>query len=231
MDESRQKLEPMFYAKNTVQAALQAIPYVGGTLVQFAYGPCQERRLRRIEHTLTEVALAIGPEASAQLINEQFINLLESVLPALSRATEEAKRTGFRDLLKNAGKLSQEDARWSEATLASQILMELDAPALSILAAMASCTDAAAIGVTIASRPVPQIFEGHFDYDTTKEIQHSLPYQWVVVEHWCRLLQEHNLIEFGSMDARGGFGAARLKPLGAFLISWIVSENTAPTAD
>jgi hypothetical protein len=212
------------YALNAAQALLKGIPYVGGSLEQFVFGPLQERRWRRVERTLAEVALALGPEGAVGMVQEQFANLLEALSPSLGRVTDENKRKRFRDLLTNAAKLSADDAKWEEASLAAELLESLEAPALAILAAISRCSDARSNKLVLTSRPVSQVFEGEFDYDSPGTPQHVLPYEWVVVEYWARMLRDKRLIWYGSHDARGGFGGVGLAPLGDFLTQWVVSE-------
>ena len=212
------------HAVNAARALLKGVPYVGDSLDQFIFGPLQERRMRRIEVTLSEVASALGPQGSMLLVQEQFVNLLEAVAPSLSRTTDEAKRERFRDLLKNAGQLTPNDPKWDEASLAAELLEELDGPALAILAAITRCNDPHGGKLTIASRPVAQVFEGDFNYDAPGSPQQLLPYEWIVVEFWARELKSKQLIWYSSMDARGGFGGLRLAPLGDFLIRWTLSK-------
>jgi hypothetical protein len=122
-----QELTKKDYALNAAQALLKGVPYVGGSLEQFAFGPLQERRWRRVESTLNEVALALGPDGALGMVQEQFVNLLETLSPSLSRVTDENKRKRFTDLLTNAGKLSADDPKWEETSLAAELLRSLEA--------------------------------------------------------------------------------------------------------
>jgi hypothetical protein len=58
-----------------------------------------------VEESLKEVAEALGDVKAKFMVNEEFVNLLENVLPDLSRATDEERRQRFRDLLTNAAEL------------------------------------------------------------------------------------------------------------------------------
>jgi hypothetical protein len=43
-----------------IEGALLAIPYIGGSLAHFVFGPLKELRWKRVEATLQEVAEALG---------------------------------------------------------------------------------------------------------------------------------------------------------------------------
>lgn len=212
------------HAVNVAQGLLKGVPYVGASLEHFVFGPLQELRMRRIETTLGEVANALGPEGAARLTQERFVTLLESTTPSLSRSTDEAKRACFRDLLRSAGELEQGDPKWSEADLAARLLEELESPALVILAAIARCAAPRSNTLTLTSRPTSQVFEGEFNHDNPGGPQHAIPYDWIVVEYWARILKSRQLIWYGSHDARGGFGDVGLAALGDFLIRWTIRE-------
>ncbi len=202
------------------QGALMGVPYLGSSLAHFIFGPLAELRIKRIEKTLSELAEMVGEEKAKTVDNEQFANLLESLIPSLSRAVDEEKRQRFRDLLANAAELSSESTGWDEAHLASTLLSEIETPGLAILAGLHNL--ATENPVTLTSRPTPQIIQGEFDYDNPREPQYVLPYEWPVVEYWARWLRERRLITYSSHDARGGFGSVALVELGSFLVKWIV---------
>lgn len=203
-----------------MQGALMAIPYLGSPLAHFVFGPLNELRLKRIERTLGEIAAELGNEKSSIVANENFANLLEKVLPDLSRAVEEEKRQRFRDLLLNAAELPEESKGWEEAELAVTLLREIGTPGLAVLVAAANTKGGESL--TLTSRPVPQFVRGNFDYDNPGEPQHVLPYQWPVVDYWARWLREKRFVSFSSHDARGGFNGVILSELGAFLVSWVL---------
>jgi hypothetical protein len=87
--------------------------------------------------------------------SEQFVELLEAVTPSLVRATRNEKRERFRDLLLNTATLPPDSADWEKAKLAGQLLTELEAPALAVLASMAYY--AGAQPISIVSVPRPQV--------------------------------------------------------------------------
>ncbi len=212
------------HAVNAARAILKGIPYIGSTLEQFAFGPLEELRMRRIETTLAEVAEALkkcGPDC--HVATEEFVNLLEEVLPELSRATNEEKRKCFRDLLTSAAFLDAGEAAWEQAVLARKLLTDLEAPALATIAALANCD--AAEPVALVSRPKPQLVaESEFDWDNPVEESWVIGYDWPIVEEWCQRMREMRLITFGSVDARGGFGGIGLTPLGRLLVRWAVGN-------
>ncbi len=213
------------YSINAFQAMLKGIPYVGASLDQFIFGPLTELRVRRIERTLAEIAAHYGPNVSPDLLaKEEFVNLLESVTPALSRATNEDKRQRFRDLLINSAQLSPGAEKWDEASFAADLLQAIEPPGLAILAAMARCEKA--YPLTLTPRPVPQVYEGEdFNYEKPQGPQYAIHYEWIVVEEWARRLREMRLISFDNEDVRGGFGGAQFSALGRFLIQWAVADD------
>jgi hypothetical protein len=205
------------------QGTLMAVPYIGSTLEHFICGPLNELRLKRIERTLAEITETLGPEKAKAAINEQFVSLLESIAPELSRSASETKRHRFRDLLTNAAELPDESDGWEEASLASRLLKEMEAPALAIIAGVERCEPSTQ--VTLSSRPVSQVFCGRLDYDNPGEPQHVLPYEWVVVEFWARWMREKQILNYQSHDARGGFGNVSLAQLGRFLVKWTMRDE------
>ena len=48
-----------------------------------------------------------------------------------------------------------------------------------------------------------------------------------MIEEWARRLREKRLIDFISVDARGGFGGVRLTALGQFFVKWAMVEIKA----
>lgn len=202
------------------QGTLRALPYVGASLEHFMFGHLAELRMKRIERTLVEIAEHLGKERAIAMVSESFVNLLESVSPAIGRSTNEDKRGHFRNILINATSHPEGAKEWEAAALASELLKEIESPGLAILAALHSAAKDGML--TIASRPVPQVFQGKFDYENPGAPQIEIPYDWVVVEYWARCLRDRRLITFGSHDARGGFGSVGLAELGRFLVEWAV---------
>lgn len=203
------------------QGCLLAIPYVGAALERFMFGGLAEIRMKRVETTLAEIATVLGEKNASLLICENFANLLEDVAPNLARASDEATRVRFRDLLTNAAVCPPGSGEWQEAHLASLLLKELQTPGLAILAALAREPGEP---YTLASRPVPQAFRGDFNWDSPGELQCALPFTWVVVEYWTRFLRERQLIHYQSHDGRGGFGGVCLSERGRFLVRWTARE-------
>ena len=197
-----------------VQGVLLAVPYLGSSLNHFLSGPRNDLQLKRIEKTLAEVAAQVGEEKSKAAANENFANLLETVLPDLSRAVEDEKRQRFRDLLSNAAELPEGSTEWEEAALAAALLRDIDTPGLAILAAVANLDEGET--ATLTSKPVSQLARGDFDYDNPGDPQQAIPYQWTVVEYWARWLQEKRLLRWQTHDARGGFGGVGMADLGAY---------------
>lgn len=204
------------------QGALLAIPYVGSALERFVFGGLAELRMKRVENTLAEIVTILGEKKASLLVTENFVNLLEDVAPSLARESNEDRRRRFRDLLTNAAECPADSSEWEEAELASLLLKELQPPGLSILAALAREPGEP---YTLTSRPVSQVYRGSFDWDNPGEPQCILPYSWVVVEYWARLLRDRQLIHYQSVDARGGFGEVRLAERGRFLVKWTLRDE------
>lgn len=211
------------------EGLLSAIPYIGSALAKFSFGVLTERRIARIERTLSEVAETVGEDASKSAVNEHFVSLLENISPELSRATDEEKRQRFRDLLTNAAELSENSEEWAAANLAADILKEIDTPGLIILAALARLEEHEK--AIIAGNPVPQILRGVDEREFVRngyvyagETQQTLPYEWAVIDHWVRQLGQLRLIEKGS-HGRDSYVGARLADLGRYLVKWVLREE------
>jgi hypothetical protein len=75
-----------------VQGTLLAIPYVGSALERFVFGGLAELRMKRVEHTLAEIAVTLGEKKASLLVSEDFVNLLEDMAPHLARESDENRR-------------------------------------------------------------------------------------------------------------------------------------------
>jgi hypothetical protein len=204
-----------------VEAGLLAIPHIGHALAHFIFGPLAELRWKRVEATLNEIAARLGDEKAKSVVSEKFVNLLENVLPDLSRATDEEKRKRFRDLLTNAAEHALTSNGWEEAWLAAELLKKIGTPGLVILSELAKLDKGET--ATLASRPVPQLARGSsFDYDNPPAPQRRIPFDWQVVDYWTQQLRENGLLFFHSGDARGGFGNIYLTDRGWFLVKWML---------
>jgi hypothetical protein len=211
---------------NAVRAILKGIPYLGETLDQFIFGRLDELRFKRFESTLTEIAAMLKEsKRDPRVDSEQFVELLEAITPSLVRATRNEKRERFRDLLLNAATLPPDSAEWEKAKLAGQLLAELEAPALAVLASVAHYIGAQP--ASIVSLPRPQVVnQESFSWDSPSPGLLVIDFDWSVVEEWMRRLREKRLIGFQSHDARGGFGGVYLTELGKMLVEWTVGERS-----
>jgi hypothetical protein len=204
-----------------IEGVLMAIPFVGPSLAHFVTEPLTELRLKRVEESLKEVVETLGDVKAKSIVNEEFVNLLENVLPDLSRATDEEKRRRFRDLLTNAAELAPSPEGWEEARLAAELLKKVDTPGLVILSELAKLDRGET--ATLAFRPVPQLARGSsFDWVNPPAPQRRIPFDWQVVDYWTQQLREQGLLLFHSVDARGGFGNIYLTERGWFLVKWMV---------
>ena len=218
------------YARNSAEALLKVVPYIGEGLVQFIFGPLQERRQKRLEQTLTEVGESlVGLNCEARIQTEQFANLLEVVGPQLARAADEVKRLSFRQLLTNAATLGENSGDWSTAQLAGALVTELDPPALAVLAAIHR-SGTPRSGLLLVSRPVPQVVDaGSFNWDRPAVVGVEIHYPWPVIDEWFNRLREKRVVALGSVDARGGFGAVALTSLGNVLVQWALRDRSSAT--
>ena len=202
------------------EAGVMAIPYVGPSFAHFVSASLTELQLKRVEKTLKEVAQKLGNKKAKNIVNEEFVILLESVSPDLSRATDEEKRQRFRDLLTNAAELAPSKG-WEEARLAAELLKKIDTPGLVVLSELAKLDKGET--ATLASRPVPQLARGSsFDYDKPPAPQRRIPFDWQVVDYWTQQLRENGLLLFHTSHALGGFGNIYLTERGWFLVKWML---------
>jgi len=212
---------------NVVRALAKLVPGVGEGLDQLVFGPSEERRQKRVEATLNEIVDRLDSIGARPSKAEEYVYLLESTLPTIARATNEDVRERFRDLLVNAATLPEGDGKWAEAQLSEQLLSEIDAPGLAILAQLARYKGPSP--AALVSKPVCQIVnEKEFDWANLSTGSHLVGYDWIVIEEWARRLREKRLIHIGSHNsAKGGFGGISLDELGDLLVRWTVSESVA----
>ncbi len=205
-------------ARNTAQSLLKAVPWIGEALSQFIFGSLEDLRMKRVERTLAEIGEAIhSGGVKARIDTEEFANLLEKVLPHVSRSVSEERRAILRNLLINASHVEPESPKWDEANLAAQLIAEIDTPGLAVLAALSKCKS---LNNFMSSQPTPRIFDGGTEFAKPTEAFYTVNFEWPVVEEWTRRLREKRLIGFGSSDARGGFGDLQLTDLGRVVVAW-----------
>ena len=205
-------------AQNTAQSLLKAIPWVGEALSQFIFGPLADLRMKRVERTLAELGEAIHESGGkARVDTEEFANLLEKVLPQVSRSVNEERRAILRNLLINAAYVDPGSPKWDHADLAAELVGEIDTPGLAVLAALSKCKS---LNNFMSSQPSPRIFDGGTEFTKPTQICNTINYDWAVVEEWTRRLREKRLIGFNSVDARGGFGGLQLTDLGRAVVQW-----------
>ena len=227
-------LEPKFYAQKVAGALLKGIPFFGPSLEHYIFGSLAEVRFRRVEATLREVAEGVHAirTESESLSNEDFVQLLESVLPSVAKATRESRRARFRDLLIQAGTLCPGAAEWASANFAARLLEELPDSALEIIAIIARATRMAEQRDWMLVRsPSTQFVPANtFSWDSPVLGDFPLGFDWIVVEEAARLLRERRIIRYASHDARGGFGSVSIAELGKFLVYWTVRQADGTNA-
>jgi hypothetical protein len=209
------------HSRNLLQACIEGIPYAGGPLSQVLFGPLTEMRFKRIEKTLSEVALALeenGKDSASAMSGEEFVTLLESALPELGRSTNEHQRKRYRDLLLKASQIEPNSELWQDANLCATLLSEIHPPGLVILGALAR---SAVSQNTLVSRPEVRLYEGQVDPAQLNGKFVQIPYEWTVIQEWMYRLKEKRLLGIGSADARGGFGGVTLSELGRFFVNWV----------
>lgn len=161
------KKEPELTAKERREIVLQGVtkslPLFGNFLDTIVFGQIQELRMKRIEVTLKEIIdkLSTLGKEEKEIHKEEFVNLFESVIPDLCRAVNEEKRKHFRNLLFNASLLPPGSPEWDDASLAKNLLKDIDSPGLAILSAIYRCKDGESL--TLGSLPQPQVFEGYYE--------------------------------------------------------------------
>lgn len=210
---------------NAIRALLKGIPYLGATLDQFTFGRLEMLRHKRLQATMTEIAERLKEcNAAPQVDSEQFVNLLETVVADLVRSTEKEKREGFRDLLLNAAVLPPSSTEWEEAKLAAQLLSELEAPALAVLANVARYMEAHPPNIVILPR-AQVVNPDTFTWNMPSLGPLVIGFDWPVVQEWAMRLKEKRLIGFAP-DARGGFTGVVLTDLGKMLVAWTVGQRS-----
>jgi hypothetical protein len=178
-----------------------------------------ELRFKRIEKTLSEVATALQADGVASMMSsEDFATLLESVLPEISRSTNEDRRERYRDLLIKSARLEPGSDLRQDASLYAGLLREIDPPGLTVLGAL---TKSPSERNSIFSKPSSRLYIGLVDFSAPEGDFILLPYAWILIEEWVWGLKEKRLPGFDSVDARGGFGSVYLTALGKFFIEWV----------
>lgn len=220
---------------NAGQAIIKGIPYLGGSLEQFIFGPLNELRMRRFEYTLTEIAENLRERNCPIYVeNEYFVNLLESIAPSLSRSLNEERRKCFKNLLLNVAQTQLEDSTWEEAKLASHLLDTIDGPGLAILAAIYK-HESDAVYLFQESPP------------NNLNIISDMQYEWTVIKEWAIRLKEMRIIIYEKAseileDNNPGPDPPTKEPydeqeikivfltdLGKLLVRWVISDNSLKT--
>lgn len=209
---------------NAFQGVVRGIPFIGSSLEQFIFGPLNELRMQRIEATLQEVAEAVEKTGLLDgMVKEEFVNLLETTMGDLCRATDERRRERFRDFLINAASLAPKSLEWGETKLVADLLREIDTPGLVIIATISRISSLQPL--TLTRRPESQLYDGEFDFDNPGTAQHPLGFEWIIIEEWAIRLKALRVLTFATHDARGGYGGVRLTSLGKFFVRWVLADD------
>ena len=229
-DASGRKLSGREYAGNTLHGIVKALPYgVGSALDQFIYGPAQERRWRRLESTLTEVLEAVNaPGSRGRVDTEEFVKMLEDVAKPIARATNEDVRQRLRDLLINSSSIPAGDPGWEEAELARELIENIAAPGLALIAALARFPESDPwrtggnqdLSCWLVAPPSPQVVLGPFDFQAPTLRGVALNYDWEVLSEWVWRLKERRILSSLQGAGDNGFQGVRFAKLGLLIVRW-----------
>lgn len=201
----------------------------GGILDDLVFGAIDDARARRLDEWAEAVKRDIEDlKRQGRTVGEaaeEIVKLLEAVVPAVYRETSDEKRERFRDLIVNGFTTPAGDPAWSEAELAKRLLLAIDPPGLTIIAALGRSPERSN---SLFSKPSPHLQPGDFGPGDALGKTAALPYTWVVLEEWVRRLREMRLLGIGghgaSSDSPGGqnFTGLTLTELGRALVHWTV---------
>ncbi len=222
------------YGLNSFQAMLLAIPYIGPTLERLIFGVGAEHRWQRLEATLQEVGESLRELGRpSQIEAEEFARLLEQVTGPIARATAPSKRERFRDILINAATTPPGDPRWEEASLAADLVTEIEAPGLDLLAKIWHMNQSSE-EVAVAFTDPPRIYRSR-EEALQPQLGLTLGYAAPVIEEWMRRLGEMRLVHWvepihireGNRHIETIRAAAevRLNPLGEMLVRWSLADS------
>ena len=223
---------------NAIRAGMKLVPYIGSTLEKLIFGKLDELRWKRLEHTLTELANQMkrsGVEAST-IDSEQFANLLEVVAPTIGKTTNEDKRKIFRDFLFNAAYIPKNELDWEEANLAAQLLNQIEAPAIIILATIHQAFTSFSVQYRHLSKNNQfRFYSGKDPYKPPSKLEIITPerdyqvseylihYPWAIIEGSVKTLTDLGLI------VEQEYGNVCLTSLGELLCNWILTEDSDKT--
>ena len=98
------KLRPKEKFELVVNAGLQAIPYVGGSLATLYFGYKQEQRFQRVEQTLSEVANELQGYKLPRVEehnSEELMSLIDELTDKIENERIESKRKLYKEYFKN----------------------------------------------------------------------------------------------------------------------------------
>lgn len=98
------KLRPKEKFELVVNAGLQAIPYVGGSLATLYFGYKQEQRFQRVEQTLSEVANELQGYKLSRVEehnSEELMSLIDELTDKIENERIESKRKLYKEYFKN----------------------------------------------------------------------------------------------------------------------------------
>lgn len=231
------KLTATDHMVNSIQACLLGIPVIGASLERLCFGGVAELRMKRVEKTLREIGETLKRMEATPTIedNEDFANLLETVLPPLSRATTEGRRERFRDLLVNAAQCPPGDPRWADAKLAAEDLEKIDDPGLAIIAGLQRLNPRGnrPCSIIVKSTPPTIVHEGNLQkvqnfIRENEEIDPRCPhielgYSPTVTRLWIKKLDEMELTAFSTSKHDEPTGG--LTDRGLILVEWTITAG------
>lgn len=98
------KIKPKDKFELVVNAGLQAIPYVGGSLATLYFGYKQEQRFQRVEQTLKEVANELQNCQLPRIEehnSEELMSLIDELTDKIENERIESKRNLYKEYFKN----------------------------------------------------------------------------------------------------------------------------------
>ena len=200
---------------NTARALVKLVPGIGAGADQLIFGALEDARTKRIESMLEEVLDKVGPDAPG-LGTEEMATLFESTAAQIARETSRDKRDRLRDLLTNAAALPPEDPRWESTKLASELLSNLGAAELFVLASVVRVCQTSAGCVLQSPGPKYEL------WSTDGENKIEIPYEIAVVDHAVDRLMENGMITLNRVASE-----KHLDPTvrAVFLLGWALNDE------
>lgn len=204
MSNDDESLTARDHTANLVRMLLGSVPVAGPLLDRGIFGVLDERRMKRVETTLAEIALRVNRMTRETYVHaEHFQAAIETLVPAIAKASNETKRRMLRDLLLHAVVTPPDDPLLDEAELAMRLVQEIDPPGLALIGA-AAVLDAQQMLVR-TDGPVfawaPEGAQAPYELPPPDEPRVPLPYSPAVLAEWSRRMNPEGLCVFSGMSS------------------------------